>query len=90
MLYIIGLGLNDEKDISSKGIDAMSSCDEIYCEFYTNKWHGSMKALEKAAGKKITVIDRERTESDFIAEKARKLDVGLLVPGDPLPATTPF
>ncbi|MDI6721771.1 MAG: diphthine synthase, partial [Candidatus Aenigmarchaeota archaeon] len=90
MLYIIGLGLNDEMDMSLKGIEAMKRCDEIYCELYTNKWNGSIKALEEITGKKITTIDREKAESDFLAEKAKECDVALLVPGDPFSATTHF
>jgi len=90
MLYIIGLGLNDERDISLKAADAMRSCDEIYCEFYTNKWNGSMEALEEIAGKSISLIDREKTESQFLVERAKECVVALLVPGDPLSATTHF
>lgn len=90
MLYIIGLGLNDENDISMKGIEALRRCDEAYCEMYTNKWHGSLKALEDMAGKGIAVLDREKTESDFLLERAKESAVALLVPGDPLSATTHF
>jgi len=35
MLYFIGLGLYDEKDISVKGLEALKSADEVYAEFYT-------------------------------------------------------
>jgi diphthamide biosynthesis methyltransferase len=36
MLYIIGLGLSDEKDITIKGLEAINSCERIYLEAYTS------------------------------------------------------
>lgn len=90
MLYIIGLGLNDENDISLKGLEAMRQCDEVYCELYTNKWNGSLKTLEDMAGKTIAIIDREKTESGFLVDRAQECIAALLVPGDPLSATTHF
>ncbi|MBI2579302.1 MAG: diphthine synthase [Candidatus Aenigmarchaeota archaeon] len=90
MLYIIGLGLNDEKDISMKGLDALRQCDEVYCEMYTNKWSGSLKALEDATGKNIIIIEREKSESDFLVDRAQDCITGFLVPGDPFSATTHF
>jgi diphthine synthase len=35
MLYIIGLGLADEKDISVKGLEIVRKADRIYLEAYT-------------------------------------------------------
>jgi diphthine synthase len=90
MLYIIGLGLNDERDITLKGVDAMRKCDEIYAEFYTNVWHGSIETLEELSGKSIIVLDREKAESGFIVERAKECLVALLVPGDPFSATTHY
>ncbi|MBC7089677.1 MAG: diphthine synthase, partial [Methanobacteriaceae archaeon] len=37
MLYIIGLGLYDENDISIKGMKTLKECDRIFAEFYTAK-----------------------------------------------------
>lgn len=36
MLYIIGLGLNDEKDITVKGLEAIQKCDAVFLEAYTS------------------------------------------------------
>ena len=44
MLYLIGLGLNDEEDLSLKAINIMKKCDEIYCELYTGMSRTTMKA----------------------------------------------
>lgn len=88
MLYLIGLGLNDEGDLSLKAVDALKKCDEVYCELYTNNWRGDLKKVEEIANKKIEVLPREKVESDFIINKAKSSNVALLVPGDPLTATT--
>lgn len=90
MLYLIGLGINDEKDVSLKGIETLKKCDEIYCEMFTNKWLGNLTFLEKRCGKKINILDRKRTESSLLLKKSKTMDVALLVPGDPLAATTHF
>jgi len=36
MLYVIGLGLADENDITLKGLDAVRSCSRIYLDAYTS------------------------------------------------------
>lgn len=36
MLYFVGLGLGDEKDITVKGLEAVKSCDFIFLEGYTS------------------------------------------------------
>lgn len=36
MLYIIGLGLCDETDITVKGLNAIKSCERVYLEAYTS------------------------------------------------------
>ncbi len=88
MLYLIGLGLNDEKDLSLKALDAIKKCDAVFAETYTSFWHGSFAALERMTGKKIAVLPRESVESDMIVDAARNRMIALLVPGDPLAATT--
>jgi diphthine methyl ester synthase len=36
MLFIVGLGLSDEKDITVKGLEAVKSCTRVYLEAYTS------------------------------------------------------
>lgn len=36
MLYIIGLGLGDEKDITLRGLEAVQKCEKVYMEAYTS------------------------------------------------------
>lgn len=90
MLYLIGLGIWDEKDLSLKGLEACKKAGEIYAELYTADWGGSLRNLERLAGKKITVVGRSDLEenSEKFLKRIGKKDVVLLVPGDPLVATT--
>lgn len=90
MLYIIGLGLYDEKDISIKGTEALKNVDIIYAEFYTARLiGGSIKALEDKLGVTINVLKREEVEEENIPLKeAENKDVAFICAGDPLIATT--
>ena len=89
-LYIIGLGLHDEKDISIKGLETVRKCDRVYIENYTSLLQCSMEDLEKLYGKEVIPADRTSSEqgaAKIIAE-AKKKNVAFLVVGDPLSATT--
>ena len=90
MLYLIGLGIWDEKDLSIKGLEACKKSKEIYAELYTARWGGSLKNLEKLIGKKIRLLERPDLEEKSLSlvEKARAKDIAVLFPGDPLSATT--
>lgn len=90
MLYLIGLGLSDAKDITVKGLEAVKKCTKIYLEDYTSLLQCSKKELEKLYKKEIILADRNMIEnqSDKILEKADKEDIALLVIGDPMGATT--
>ncbi len=89
MLYLIGLGLNDEKDITLKGLEAVKKCNNIYLENYTSKLNVDIKDLEKFYNKKIIVADRNLIEnSNQIIEDSKNQDVALLIIGDVFSATT--
>src|SRR3989338_3589226 len=94
MLYLIGLGIGDEKDITLKGLEIIKKCDLIYLENYTSKLQCSVKELEKLYEKKIILANREDVEGDDekgknqILKSAKTKDVALLVIGDPMSATT--
>ena len=88
MLKFIGLGLYDERDISVKGLEEAKKCDELYAEFYTSK-SPNISKLEELLGKKVKILSRKDVEeSDMLIEKAKSMDIGFLVGGDPLCATT--
>ena len=89
-LYIIGMGLSTEKDISVKGLETIKKCDKVYLENYTSLLQCSKQDLEKLYGKKVILADRTITEQndEAIVEEAKKKEVAFLVVGDPFSATT--
>ena len=86
MLYLIGLGLWDEKDLSLRALEILKSCDEIFLETYTSLWKGNLKNLGINA-KEIKRKEIEE-ETEKILDIAKNKNVAILVPGDPLVATT--
>lgn len=36
MLYLVGLGLSDEKDITVRGLEVVRKADRVYLEAYTS------------------------------------------------------
>jgi len=89
MLYLIGLGLKDENDLSLKALEIAKKCD-CYSELYTSIWHGSFENLGKIIGKEIKLLKRKDLEEnlEILLERARERDIAVFVPGDPLVATT--
>ncbi|KAF2157655.1 putative diphthine synthase [Myriangium duriaei CBS 260.36] len=90
MLYLIGLGLADEKDISVKGLEIVKRASRVYLEAYTAILLVDKDALERFYGRPVILADREMVESssDTIVADADKEDVAFLVVGDPFSATT--
>ncbi|CAB0031227.1 unnamed protein product [Trichogramma brassicae] len=90
MLYLIGLGLGDEKDITVKGLEAVRKCKRVYLESYTSILTVGAKRLAEFYGKEVIELYREDVESEAfkILKDADKEDVALLVVGDPFGATT--
>ena len=90
VLYIVGLGLGDEKDITVRGLEAVKSCDKIFLEAYTSILRVDKVKLEEFYGKSISIADRNTVESEAeqIYEPSLTCNVALLVVGDPVCATT--
>ncbi|KAG1655456.1 hypothetical protein FOA52_008848 [Chlamydomonas sp. UWO 241] len=90
VLYIIGLGLYDEKDITLRGLEAIKKCERVYLEAYTSILLCDTARLEELYGKPVIVADREMVESscETILNGAESVDVAFLVVGDPFGATT--
>ena len=92
VLYVIGLGLGDEKDITVRGLELVRSSDHVFLEHYTSILGGvSQERLEAFYGKTIVVADRGMVENeadDVILHPALTHPVSLLVVGDPVCATT--
>ncbi len=90
MLYLIGIGLNNEKDITVNGLEAVKKCDVVYLENYTSKLQCSVEDLEKFYEKKIELADRNTIEGEFISilKENKDKNIALLIIGDVFSATT--
>ncbi|KIW94051.1 diphthine synthase [Cladophialophora bantiana CBS 173.52] len=90
MLYLVGLGLADERDITVKGLEVVKRAERVYLETYTSILHVGKDKLESFYERPVIVADREMVESssDEILERADKVDIAFLVVGDPFGATT--
>lgn len=89
MLYLIGLGLQNEFDITLNGLEAVKKCELVYLESYTSLLPGiNIENLQKLYGKQVIVAHREMVESGSIVFEAKSKNVALLVVGDPFGATT--
>ncbi len=89
-LYLIGIGLSDEKDITIKGLEVVKNCEKAYLEDYTSLLQVSVSDLEKGYGKKIILANRNLSEqgADQIIKEAKIKNIAFLVIGDPFSATT--
>ena len=90
MLYLVGLGLADETDITVKGLEVVKKADRVYLEAYTSILLVDKDKLEAFYGRPVITADRDMVESssDDILAGASTLDVAFLVVGDPFGATT--
>ena len=85
-LVFIGLGIT-EGYLTLKGLEEARRCERVFAEFYTSK---AFEKLEKLTGRKIDILQRKDIEEGMggILEIAEKNSTALLVPGDPMAATT--
>jgi diphthine synthase len=91
-IVFVGLGLHDEKGMSLRGLEEVRNADTVFLELYTSVLPDfSIKRFEQVSGKTPTVVSRKELEEDggrSILEAAESGKAVLLVPGDPLIATT--
>ncbi|CAL8270408.1 unnamed protein product [Arctogadus glacialis] len=90
MLYLVGLGLGDAKDITVKGLEVVRRCSRVYLEAYTSVLTVGKEALEEFYGRELILADRDlvELEAEEILKEADTSDVAFLVVGDPFGATT--
>lgn len=86
MLYLISLGI-EEKGISLKAIETAKKCDILYLENYTS-FGKPKEELEQTLNKEITSVERDFVESNQLIEQSKNKNIGLLIYGDALSATT--
>jgi len=91
-LVFVGLGLHDEKGISVCGMEEVSKAQTVFIELYTSLLPDfSKEHFEETVGKKLHLVTRRELEDEngrVILESAKNGRTVLLVPGDPLIATT--
>jgi diphthine synthase len=91
-LVFVGLGLNDEKGITVKGLEETKMADAVFMETYTSRMPDfSMQRFEAMCGRKVQLITRQDLEEDsgkVILQAAKTGKAVFLVPGDPFIATT--
>ncbi|MBI4181683.1 MAG: diphthine synthase [Candidatus Aenigmarchaeota archaeon] len=90
MLTLISLGLADEQDLSLRGVEAAKACASLYAEAYTMPLRTTPDRLQALLGKPVRMLDRHAMEDRMqaLVREARERDVGILVGGDALAATT--
>ncbi|HEU5119989.1 MAG TPA: diphthine synthase [Candidatus Nitrosocosmicus sp.] len=102
MLYIIGIGISEFDSLSINSLEIIKKCDIVYLErftgFISNDFFKKIKeeVLEKKLGTHYSSTEVELKfvkrwyieDGREILQKARLLDVCILVYGDPLVATT--
>ncbi len=90
MLFFVGLGLYDEKDVSVRGQEVIREADLVCAEFYTSRLMGASKTkLERFYEREIRLLSRDEVEVDpgWLVQ-AREKNVAFLVGGDPMVSTT--
>ena len=58
VLYIIGLGLGDERDITVRGLECAKKCKKLFLEYYPSVLGVDAKKLEQFYGVSVTLADR--------------------------------
>lgn len=89
-LYLISIGLFGKEDMSFKAAESAKSCNSLYFERYTGFYRDSARDIGEFIGKGVKELVRSDLEehSKKIIDEARKKDIGILVIGDVLSATT--
>jgi len=89
-LAFVGLGLDDERGITLRGLEEARAAEVVFAEFYTSMLRkGSIERLEALLGKDIKVLGREEVEdANAILDACKEKKTVLLVAGDPMTATT--
>jgi diphthine synthase len=64
-LVFVGLGLNDEKGISLRGLEETKTANHVFIELYTSLLPDfSLKHLEALSGKQVHVVSRRNLEEE--------------------------
>ncbi|MCL5100330.1 MAG: diphthine synthase [Candidatus Marsarchaeota archaeon] len=90
MLFLVGLGL-ENKDISARALEVLQTCDSILIDTYTAPiFPEYISYIEEKTKRKLITADRHMLEENVkeTIKDAKTKDIAILIPGDPLVATT--
>jgi len=89
-LLFIGLGLHGDRNLPQDSLEAARTCDTLFLDTYTSILPGlDQGRLEAAVGRPVRLVGRVEVEAgEEILRSAATGRAGLLVPGDPMTATT--
>ncbi len=91
-LVFVGLGLNDDLGMSLQALEETRTADHVFIELYTSYLPDfSIKRFAEMSGKTPQIVMRKELEEkggELILNSAQVGKTVLLVPGDPLIATT--
>jgi diphthine synthase len=89
-LAFVGLGLDDERGLSARALEALRRAGTVFAEEYTAVAPpGTLERLSKTLGRPVRRLDRSETESEApVLDALGRGDAALLVVGDPFGATT--
>lgn len=91
VLYLAGLGLGSLDYVTLKIARELEDCDTVYLDTYTGFVSNElMNWLERKFQNRLKLATRSDLEDNLsrLVEEARDRDIAVLVPGDPLIATT--
>jgi diphthine synthase len=91
VLYLVGLGLGSSGYLTRRAMEVIARSDKAYLDTYTSFLEPRfIEELRAILGSRLIEADRRLLEEDVlrIVEEAGERDVAILVPGDPLIATT--
>ena len=90
-LYIVGAGVSSEY-LTLKAIQVIGAADKVYLDTYTSIAPGVDRELVRRLNPRAEVVEAPRRlledEAGRLIQEAREKTIVLLVPGDPLHATT--
>jgi len=90
VLYLIGLGLGDVRDVSVRGLEIIKRCYKVYLESYTSILMQGTQSMVEFYGRPVIEADRTFVEQgcEQMLEEAKEHEVALLIVGDVFCATT--
>jgi diphthamide biosynthesis methyltransferase len=59
MLYLVGLGLSDEKDVTVRGLEAIKGSERVYLEAYTSILGVGKDRLVRALSDSLTALSTD-------------------------------